>query len=147
MVITAHYAIKGKGNSFERRKWELELTRYYSSDFTPLDEFGRLLFDDWDKDEWCRFDNYMLDNLRYYIEKGFVRSQFKNLNTRRFIAETNHEFFEWATDKDTLLLNKRLYKSDEYNSFILEYPDYSRKLSRKMFTKWLKSYGVYKAGK
>jgi hypothetical protein len=29
----------------------------------------------------------------------------------------------------------------------MEYPDYSRKLSRKMFTKWLKSYGVYKAGK
>ena len=147
VVITTNYAIKGKGNSFERRKWELELTRYYSSDFTPLDEFGRLLFDDWDKDEWCRFDNYMLDNLRYYIEKGFVRSSFKNLETRRFIAETNHEFFEWSTDKDTMLLNKRLYKGDEYNSFILEYPDYSRKLSRKMFTKWLKSYSVYKSGK
>ena len=147
VVITTNYAIKGKGNSFDRRKWELELTRHYSSDFTPLDEFGRLLFDDWDSDEWCRFDNYMLDNLRYYIDKGFVKSDFKNLKTRRFIAETNHEFFEWSTDKDTMLLNKRLYKSDEYNNFIAEYPDYSRKLSRRMFSKWLKSYGVYKTGK
>ncbi len=146
VIITTNYAIKGKGSSFERRKWELELTRYYSTGFTPLDEFGRLLFDDWDNDEWCRFDNYMIDNLRYYIDKGFVRSSFKNLETRRFIAETNHDFYEWTIDKDSSLSTNKIYKSDEYNEFVNEYPDYSRKLSRNMFAKWLKSYCIYKSG-
>ncbi len=37
IVITTNYAIKGKGSSFERRKWELELTRHYHSGFTPYD--------------------------------------------------------------------------------------------------------------
>ena len=70
VIITTNYAIKGKGNSFDRRKWELELTRYYNTDMTPFDEFGRLLFDDWDDGEWCRFDNYMLNNLKFFLKNA-----------------------------------------------------------------------------
>ena len=146
IVITTNYAIKGKGSSFERRKWELELTRYYHSGFTPYDDFGRLLFDDWDTDEWCRFDNYMINNIKYYMNKGFVKSKFKNLTTRKFIAETNHDFFEWVTDDENIIMGRSYYKSDLYNDFVTEYPDYSRKLSRKMFDKWVKSYSYYIAG-
>lgn len=147
IVITTNYAIKGKGSSFERRKWELELTRHYHSGFTPYDDFNRLLFDDWDTDEWCRFDNYMINNIKYYMNKGFVKSKFKNLTTRKFIAETNHDFYEWVTDDDNLVIGRSYYKSDLYNDFVTEYPDYSRKLSRKMFNKWVKSYSQYKTGK
>ena len=146
IVITTNYAIKGKGSSFERRKWELELTRHYHSGFTPYDDFGRLLFDDWDTDEWCRFDNYMINNIKYYMNKGFVKSKFKNLTTRKFIAETNHDFFEWVTDDENIIMGRSYYKSDLYNDFVTEYPDYSRKLSRKMFDKWVKSYSYYIAG-
>ncbi|MGI9555741.1 MAG: hypothetical protein ACR2M9_02690, partial [Cyanophyceae cyanobacterium] len=34
--------------------------QYYSSGYTPYDEFGRLLFGDWDKSEWCMFDNFLV---------------------------------------------------------------------------------------
>jgi hypothetical protein len=143
VIITTNYAIKGKGNSFERRKWELELTRHYHAGYTPYDEFGRLLFDEWDKSEWCKFDNYMINNLQFYIQKGFVKSEFKNLNTRKFIAETSHEFYEWSTETGNIDTDMRVYKSDLYNLFIMEYPDYSKKLSRKLFGKWVKSYATY----
>ena len=146
IVITTNYAIKGKGSSFERRKWELELTRHYHSGFTPYDEFKRLLFDDWDENEWCRFDNYMINNIKYYMQRGFVKSKFKNLSTRKFIAETNHDFYEWVMDDDTNLIGYKLHKGDVYNNFVLEYPDYSKKLSRKMFIKWMKSYSQYVTG-
>jgi hypothetical protein len=33
IVITTNYAIKGRGNSFLRRKVELELTSFYNKDF------------------------------------------------------------------------------------------------------------------
>ena len=59
--ITTNYAIKGTGNSFARRKWELELHQHYNKSFSPLDEFGRLLFGDWDATEWWKFDNYMIN--------------------------------------------------------------------------------------
>ena len=147
VVLTTNYAIKGKGTSFERRKWELELTRYYGNGFTPLDDFKRLLFDDWDKEEWCRFDNYMLDNLKYYLNNGFVKSSFKNLETRRFIAETSHEFFEWVSEPDSNLTNEKLYKGATYERFTEEYPDYNKKLSRIQFNRWMKSYAIFATGK
>ena len=36
IAITTNYAIKGKGSSFERRKWELEFKQFYTKDFTPF---------------------------------------------------------------------------------------------------------------
>jgi len=146
VVITTNYAIKGKGSSFDRRKWELELTRYYGSGFTPYDEFGRLLFDDWDEGEWCRFDNYMLGNLKFFMKNGFVKSKFKNLETRKFIAETNHQFFEWVSDRDNNLLDRTIYKADAYNQFVADNPDYYKKLTRIQFGKWLIAYGNFIMG-
>ena len=66
IAITTNYAIKGAGNSFERRKWELELNQYYNKTFTPLDEFKKLMFGDWDDKEWEQFDNYMINCLSSY---------------------------------------------------------------------------------
>ena len=49
IAITTNYAIKGNGNSFQRRKWELELYQHYSKSYTPQDEFGKLFRDrDWE---------------------------------------------------------------------------------------------------
>jgi hypothetical protein len=75
IVITTNYAIKGRGNSFLRRKVELELTSFYSKDFTPVDEFGKRLFDEWSEEEWCSFDNYMVQNLKTYLNTGTYRNR------------------------------------------------------------------------
>ena len=99
VIITTNYAIKGKGNSFERRKWEVEFSAYYSKEYTPEIEFGRLLFSDWEEDEWLLFDNYMISCLQLYLGEGFIKSKFTNLDMRRLIAETVEEFVEWATDQ------------------------------------------------
>ncbi len=53
VAITTNYAIKGKGSSFERRKWELELTEHYPKEFTPLVEFGKLMFGGWGESGRC----------------------------------------------------------------------------------------------
>ena len=96
IAITTNYAIKGKGNSFERRKWELELHQYYNKNYTPLSEFGKLMFGDWNDDEWCMFDNYMINNLQSYLTTGLIKSSFVNLKVRQLSAETSHEFIEWC---------------------------------------------------
>ena len=76
VAITTNYAIKGKGNSFARRKWELELNQFYTKEFTPLVEFGKLMFGEWDDNDWCQFDNYMITNLQLYLDKGLLKSDF-----------------------------------------------------------------------
>jgi hypothetical protein len=156
IAITTNYAIKGSGNSFARRKWELELHQYYSKSFTPLDEFGKLMFGDWNDDDWCDFDNYMIKCLSNYLHTGLVRSKFVNLKIRQLSAETAHDFIEWCglvdgqPKNNTLEPEVRLYKNDLYNDFVNEYPDYGPKskmtISRTKFYKWLVSYGMFKYG-
>jgi hypothetical protein len=156
IAITTNYAIKGSGNSFARRKWELELHQYYTKAFTPLDEFGKLMFGDWNDDDWCEFDNYMIGCLKTYLHTGLVRSKFVNLKIRQLSAETAHDFIEWCglvegqPKNNTLEPGIRLYKNELYNDFVNEYPDYGPKskmtISRTKFYKWLVAYGLFKYG-
>lgn len=156
IAITTNYAIKGAGNSFARRKWELELHQYYSKDFTPFDEFGKLFFGDWNDDDWCEFDNYMVSCLKNYLTTGLVKSKFVNLKIRQLSAETTHDFIEWCGLVDNTEPAKmlepgiRVYKQELYYEFISEYPDYGPKsrmtISRTKFYKWLVSYGLFKYG-
>ena len=156
IAITTNYAIKGAGNSFARRKWELELHQYYSKNFTPLDEFGKLMFGDWNDADWCEFDNYMIGCLKNYLNTGLVKSTFVNLKIRQLSAESCHEFIEWCglvegNDKtNSLFVEQRLYKNDLYYNFIEEHPDYGPRgrmsISRTRFYKWLVSYALFKEG-
>ena len=152
IVITTNYAIKGKGSSYERRKWELELKQFYTQENTPIKEFGRLFFGDWDEDEWCRFDNYMVGNLKSYLKTGLVKSNFTNLKTRKFIAETDHSFWEWVTDPDntTITFNSTINKYDLWNNFINEYPDFGPRaktsIALNKFYRWLRAFAIYKTG-
>jgi len=156
IAITTNYAIKGAGNSFARRKWELELHQYYTKNYTPLDEFGKLLFGDWGDDEWCEFDNYMIGCVKNYLRTGLVKSKFVNLKVRQLSAETCHEFIEWCGLLDgqetnhSLQTDTRLYKHQLYYNFVEENPDYGPKakltISRTRFYKWLVSYAIFKEG-
>ena len=122
--ITTNYAIKGKGNSFERRKWELELAQFYTREYTPLKEFGKLMFGEWNDDEWCSFDNFMIECLQLYLKDGLIKSEFVNLKIRRLSAETCHEFIEWCGILDDMPENKmlakntKIFKQDLYLSLI-----------------------------
>ena len=156
IAITTNYAIKGAGNSFERRKWELELHQHYNKSFTPLDEFGKLMFGDWGDDEWCQFDNNMIGCLQLYLAKGLQLSKFVNLKIRKLSAETSHDFIEWcglikgSQPNTQLHVGLKNYKHSLYLDFIGEYPDYGPKakmtISRTRFYKWLISYALFKEG-
>jgi len=156
IAITTNYAIKGAGNSFARRKWELELHQHYNKNFTPMDEFGKLMFGDWSERDWCSFDNYMISCLQNYLSKGLQKSQFVNLKIRQLSAETCHDFIEWCgllkgqNSNPSLMLETKLNSQQLYYDFIEEYPDFGPKakmtISRIRFYKWLASYALYKTG-
>tara|TARA_R110000803_G_scaffold115465_1_gene183971 strand:+ start:347 stop:2758 length:2412 start_codon:yes stop_codon:yes gene_type:complete len=154
IAITTNYAIKGSGNSFARRKWEVELHQHYNKNHTPLDEFGKLMFVEWNDDEWCQFDNYMIQSLQLYLNNGLIKSDFINLKIRSLSAETSHDFIEWCgliegdVDNPMLGRNTKSYKQFLYYEFTTEYPDYAPKakmtISRNRFYKWLTAYCNYK---
>lgn len=156
ITITTNYAIKGAGNSFARRKWELELHQHYNKEFTPYDDFKRMMFGDWNDDDWREFDNYMIGCLQFYMTNGLVKSKFVNLQIRQLSAETCHDFIEWVGLVDNqeghfnVMTHSKYYKNELYSDFIDEYPDYGPKakltISRTRFYKWLISYGIYISG-
>ena len=155
--ITTNYAIRGTGSSFDRRKWELELHQYYSAGFTPYEEFGKYMFDEWNEEEWMKFDNYMIECLRSYMNTGLVKSEFVNLKIRKLSAQTCHEFIEWCgivdnedpTDKALQFIRgHKVFKSELYSDFVEENPDFGPKskltVSRNKFYKWLIAFCLYK---
>lgn len=142
VMITTNYAIGGAGNSFDRRKWEVEFSQHYKKSFTPHDEFGRLLFDEWDKKEWNCFYSYMIKCLQIFLENGLIKSDFNNLFVRQFIAKTNYDFYEW-TKENKLPINDRIHKVDKYNEFVNEYPDNKKFLSQKRFSMWIERFGEF----
>mgnify|MGYP003646332591 CR=1 FL=1 len=152
--ITTNYTIKGSGNSFARRKWELELHQFYNKNFTPLDEFGKLMFGDWDEQEWCIFDNYMISCLQLYLEKGFIKSTFVNMALKHLIRNTSKDFLEWCGLIDgypynpLLMPNVKTYKQELYLEFITDYPDYAPKskmtVTRTEFYRWLSRYNKHR---
>ncbi len=157
VVITTNYTIKGAGTSFARRRWELELASHYNDKYTPMDDFGKFIFgEEWDENDWCRFDNYMISNLQLYLKQGLVVSESVNGEMKRFIMETNGDFCEWCGLTDTsqsnplLQVNTRIRLNDIYYDFVNAYPDYARgskfSVSHFKFKNWMIAYSKYTQG-
>lgn len=145
ILITTNYTIGGVGGSFDRRKWELEFSAYFSSSHTPLHEFGHLLFDEWSEAEWKKFDNLMIDCVRIYLENGLMEQGSTNIAERKFIKETSFEFYDWVKE-EPLQLNTKIVRVAYHSKFIEDYTDYKRYnwFTQKLFGKWLDLYGKYK---
>lgn len=143
MVISTNYAIKGEGNSHDRRRFELEISQYYGKNLTPYDEFGKQLFDDWDLTEFQKFDNYMVYCLQAFLKNGLVKQNAKNIKMRKFVAETCMEFFEWIKDTDNCPYNIRNEKQQYFVKFTEEYQDFKKWLTRKKFNIWIHKYCTF----
>lgn len=153
IVITTNYTIRGRGNSFNRRKFEIELKEFYTKSFTPVDDFGKRFFDEWDSDEWCSFDNYMINTLQSYLNTGLIEAKSSNTDIKKLAADTCHEFVEWLglLDKrkisDVIKFDRKIFKDELYVDFIEDNPDFApkgkRTISRTSFYKWLNYYGDF----
>ena len=143
LLLSTNYAIKGEGNSHDRRRHELEIAQYYGRKLTPSDEFGRELFDEWEIEDFNKFDNYMVECLQKYLKDGLVKQNAKNIKLRKFIAETSMEFFEWIQDHDNFPINKLNDKKTYFENFIQEYQDYKLWLKRKRFDIWVQKYATF----
>lgn len=98
IVLTTNYVIKGRGNSHNRRKFEIEFGEHYGSHLTPFQEFKQELFLDWDADHFNRFDNYMITLIQAYMNTGLIESKSDTAMERKLIAQTDPLFVGWMSD-------------------------------------------------
>lgn len=139
VLISTNYTIKSRGGSFERRLIELELSDYFSHKYTPLDEFKHNLFDDWDEQEWKRFDSFMINCITYYLQNGIVVQTTSNLLERKLINDTNDDFVQWSKNY-SFRLNYHYDVTQLYDDFVVEYGNElmnGKKLINKRFREWM----------
>ena len=156
IAITTNYVIKGVGNSFTRRRLDIELYQHYNKSYTPMEEFGKLMFGDWDDGEWCVFDNYMIKCLQLYLEEGLMKCESINMLIKNLAAATGNEYVEWcglyrgAEPNINLGINRKVYGHVLYSDFTHLFSDYARGgsayCSQISFYKWLDLYAHFKYG-
>ena len=148
LLFTSNYILSGVGDSHEDRKLEIELHRHYSKSYKPITEFGKLFFsNDWSKDEWNAFFNYMISNIQKYFTHGLIKSEMKTGKTKKLIANTCEDFYDFC-ENDFLWKPDKFYTTKEILS---DYNDGNREIPSRMnmswFGRWLGMYFDFKGWK
>lgn len=147
IMFTSNYILSGVGDSHDARKIEIELYRHYSKNYKPIDEFGKLFFTQWNTNEWTAFYSYMVCNIQKYFEKGLLYSELKTGKTKKIIANTCEDFFDFC-ENEFLWRNNHYYTTKE---IMQAYIDGVREIPKNMnvswFGRWLGMYFDFKKWK
>lgn len=135
VLITSNYVIEGKGASHDRRRHEIELKQFFSPKYTPKDHYGHNLYNDWDNNEWNRFDNFMMLCTQSYLFHGLLEPKTKNLLYKKLLHEVPDDFIQYVTpiiEKEDIINCKEI--CDEYRA---SNSDFSKTLNRTIIN-WIK---------
>jgi hypothetical protein len=98
IFITSNYSVGNMDTSSKRRKYEFPVTKYFGDEVEPIQVFGRQFFSGWDRQEWLRFDNFIIDCCRKYIAEGDkknIGNATDKSTERSLISNTNRDFIEY----------------------------------------------------
>jgi hypothetical protein len=121
ILITTNYTIKGTGGSHDARKFEVELSTFFNSGHTPIDFFKHYLFNDWDSLEWARFDCYIIECIKKYLNNGLMNYESISLPFKKFELEITKDLFEII----------EAVKSGEWIAFDDLYSSYTQNVNKK----------------
>ena len=126
--FTTNYTINYSGGHGKRRVRIIEFSSFFNHKNTPLDFFGNALFNDWDRDEWNRFYNFMVECVQIYLENGIP--QLENtftINRKNIKLNFGEDFLAYYDD---LVRDQWREFGAEYTSFLnindLDKKDYSQ---------------------
>ncbi len=153
VLITSNYVVKGGGGNAERRrKVEYEVSTYFKNILTPLEEFGHRFFDDWDKEEWIKFDNFMVKAVQYFLKNGLIKPKSINIDFNRLKIETSPDFIEFM---DNLISEPSCFqkhsspdiltidKNKLFQNFLDTKPNIQERISPITIKKWIDKYCEY----
>jgi hypothetical protein len=118
VLITSNYVVKGGGGNAERRrKVEYEVSTYFKNVLTPREEFGHRFFDDWDKEEWIKFDNFMAKAVQYFLNNGLIEPKSINIDFNRLKIETSPDFIDFMDNLISKSSSSDILKIDKNELF------------------------------
>lgn len=140
IVVTTNTAITGTGPSYEGRQNVVEFSNYFSDSHDIRAEFGHIFFDDWDEEEWLRFDNFMVDCVQFFLKHG-LKSYAKNYKRKQLLLSVEPNVIDFY--ETHLLIGKEYNKKDLFQKFQLHFENSKYKFSQPTFTTQLKKCGDF----
>jgi len=116
------------------------MSTYFNENHTPVDEFGHELFNDWDDLEWARFDNYIIECIKIYLNEGLIDMPTNNLAYRKIISDIGNECYQYF---ETLDRNDWLNIKKVYDGFLIAYPEKNKRFTQNKLTINVKKYAKY----
>jgi hypothetical protein len=128
--FTTNYTINYSGGHGKRRVKVLEFSNFFNHNNTPLDFFnGKAMFsNDWDRDEWNRFYNFMIDSVQNYLANGIPKiDNSQTINRKNIKLNFGEDFLDYF---ELIEFDKWFEFGNEYLNFLntndLEKKDYSQ---------------------
>lgn len=119
VILTTNYTISDTGHHAKRRQKVVEFSDYFGAHRTPKEEFGMLMFDDWDRDEWNRFFNYMFRCVKIYFNLGVVDvTQGERYRLKKLRTQFGEDFAAWFTETAIMELKSYQKFTDVYKNFL-----------------------------
>lgn len=129
-IITSNFVPRNivAGESYKRRFNVFELDHYYTSTFTPIDEFGREFFSaEWNDEDWNQFYSFLIrceqtflaDGLKSYTTEGS-----DEIKLKKSINNVALEFIEDYLIGKHDLNGEKIYIKDlksEYEEYVKEH--------------------------
>lgn len=145
-ILTSNNPLEGNGSSHVRRKHEFSLVDYYNDNFTPEDEFGKLLFSDFTFSEWNEFDSYLLFCVAKYLQLGVIQGN-SGQQAKVFTEIPSREFVDFMAShvelKPMARINisyLRLKFEPKHQVLIKEHIKKGKKSWAQTFRKWVVKY-------
>jgi hypothetical protein len=104
MAITSNFGLRNTDPSTERRLLYCVFSDYfhhnkdheYERTWSPEDEFGKNLFQDFDQREWNLFFNTMASAMQLYLNHDKIDPPMENVTKRNLVVEMSQPFKDWA---------------------------------------------------
>lgn len=152
LLISTNTILSNEGSSNIRRQFILEFSDHYQRLIRPdqktspiIEQHGCTFFtDDWDADEWAKFDAYMVDCVLLYLQEGQLQYQTRNVASNRLIQTTGEDFYEWATtyEEKGLQPNVQYKTADLFLNFKARF--FNEEIKQRGFANSLKKYAANK---
>jgi hypothetical protein len=150
-LLCSNTILSSNGTSHTRRQHVLELDDHYLTLMEKghpepiVTQHGGRFFDkeDWDQDEWSRFDLYMLLCARDYLTHGLIPFEPVNVAVNELIQKTSAAFVKWV-EEQSLVCKVKYDTKKLFNEFkAMHLPDDATFLQRN-FTDWMKRWATFK---
>jgi hypothetical protein len=146
-ILNTNHAFNGEGNSFARRQYMIAFSDYYNEYRTPYDDFGHLLFQDWDHAQWNLFYNLIFVSIQLYLKYGLKYGiPVKNVEKRKLRQKMGENFLEWALNiwgESSSWINNHVEKKYAYDDFMMDFPSEKKYTDIRKFKKKVRYFAEY----